>query len=359
MVSENKQVQHPATEEQLPLTPRQREVLRVLVHEYIASATPVASGTLKRISELGVSSATLRNELALLEELGYLEQPHTSAGRVPSLRGYRYFVEQLMDEQDLPAPERRMIMHQFHQIRLNLDQWMELTAAVLAQTSQAAALVTPPHANQARFKHLELISTHDTLCLMILVLQDGSVHQEMLGVTPDLNQEALSAASNQLNALLIDLSADQIRASQDGEVAALSGWRRQVLDRVVELMAAVERRSVDQIYRHGLLNMFSQPEFQDATRFMQVVEIIEQQPMLQRILGRTLKTGGVQIIIGGEGPQSALDDVSLVLSRYGIPDRASGVLGVLGPTRMHYGRAISAVRYVTEMLNSLVDEVYG
>ena len=94
-----------------------------------------------------------------------------------------------MEQQDLPAPERRMIMHQFHQIRLNLDQWMELTAAVLAHTSQAASLVTPPHANQARFKHIELISTHDTLCLMILVLQDGSVHQEMLSVAPELDQD--------------------------------------------------------------------------------------------------------------------------------------------------------------------------
>ncbi|MGI6376087.1 MAG: heat-inducible transcriptional repressor HrcA [Anaerolineae bacterium] len=345
---------------QLPqLTPRQREVLRVLVREYVDTATPVASGTLRRVGDLGVSSATLRSELALLEELGYLEQPHTSAGRVPSVRGYRYFVEQLMEQQDLPAPERRTIMHQFHQIRLNLDQWMELTAAVLAQASQAASLVTPPHATRAQFKHLELISTHDTLCLMILVLQDGSVHQEMLSVTPELDQETLSSASNQLNALLTGLSADEIVARPSPELATLSGWKQQVLERVIDLMHVAEQQAVNQIYRDGLVNIFGEPEFQDVARTMQVVEMIERQQLLQRILRRTLDTNGVQIIIGGEGPYDELYDVSLVLSPYGIPNRASGVLGVLGPTRMHYGRAISAVRYVAQMLNSLVAEVYG
>jgi heat-inducible transcriptional repressor len=341
------------------LTPRQREVLRVLVQEYTASATPVASGTLQRIGDLGVSSATLRNELALLEELGFLEQPHTSAGRVPSVRGYRYFVEQLMEQQDLPAPERRMIMHQFHQIGLNLDQWMELTAAVLAHASQATSLVTPPHANQARFKHIELISTHDTLCLMILVLQDGSVHQEMLSVSPERDQATLSAASNQFNALLAQLTVDDIKATKNPELLSLHPWKILVLTRVLELMTAAEQQPGEQIYRDGLVNMFSQPEFQDSGRFMQVVEIVEQQQLLQRILRRTLNTSGVQIIIGGEGPDDGLYDVSLVLSPYGIPNRASGVLGVLGPTRMHYGRAISAVRYVAQMLNSLVVEVYG
>lgn len=347
-------------EAQFPaLTPRQREVLRVLVQEYVASATPVASGTLQRIGDLGVSSATLRNELALLEELGYLDQPHTSAGRVPSVRGYRYFVEQLMEQRDLPAPERRMIMHQFHQIRLNLDQWMELTAAVLAQVSQVASLVTPPHANRAEFKHLELISTHETLCLMILVLQDGSVHQEMRSVTPELDQATLSAASNQLNALLAGLTADEMVARPKPELTTLSEWKRQVLERVVDLMRVAEQRAVNQIYRDGLVNIFGEPEFQDVARTMQVVEMIERQQLLQRILQGTLETNGVQIIIGGEGSYDELYDVSLVLSPYGIPNRASGVLGVLGPTRMHYGRAISAVRYVAQMLNSLVAEVYG
>ena len=341
------------------LTPRQREVLRVLVQEYTVSATPVASGTLQRVGDLGVSSATLRNELALLEELGFLEQPHTSAGRVPSVRGYRYFVEQLMEQQDLPAPERRMIMHQFHQIRMNLDQWMELTATVLAHASQAASLVTPPHANQARFKHIELISTHDTLCLMILVLQDGSVHQEMLSVAPELDQAILSMASNQFNALLAQLTVDDIKVTPNPELLALEDWKLLVLTRVLELMTAAEQQPGEQIYRDGLVNMFSQPEFQDSSRFRQVVEMVEQQQLLHGILRRTLNTNGVQIIIGGEGPDDGLYDVSLVLSPYGIPNRASGVLGVFGPTRMHYGRAISAVRYVAQMLNSLVVEVYG
>ena len=128
------------------LSLRQRDILRVLVQEHIASSKPVGSSTVLRIGELDVSSATVRNDLALLEELGYVIQPHTSAGRVPTASGYRYFVEQLMDQVELSMPEQRMIQHQFHQVQLNVDQWMRLTAAVLARATRAASLVTPPHA---------------------------------------------------------------------------------------------------------------------------------------------------------------------------------------------------------------------
>jgi len=162
------------------LTPRQRQILKVLVQEYVSSATAVGSSTIQQLGGVGVSSATIRNELATLEELGYVAQPHTSAGRIPTVKGYRYFVEQLMEEAELPLAEQRMIRHQFHQIRHDLEQWMRLSAAVLARTAQAASLVTPPRAVSSRFRHLELISINDALCLMILVLQDGSIHQEML-----------------------------------------------------------------------------------------------------------------------------------------------------------------------------------
>ena len=128
------------------LTLRQREILRVLIQSYVDSATPIGSHTIQKISGIDVSSATIRSDLAALEELGYLEQPHTSAGRVPTVKGYRCFVEQLMQQVELPVVEQRMISHQFHQLRPAWDQWMRLTAAVLAHKSEAAGLVTPPHA---------------------------------------------------------------------------------------------------------------------------------------------------------------------------------------------------------------------
>ena len=341
------------------LSLRQRDILRVLVQEHIASSKPVGSSTVLRIGELDVSSATVRNDLALLEELGYVIQPHTSAGRVPTASGYRYFVEQLMDQVDLSMPEQRMIQHQFHQVQLNVDQWMRLTAAVLARATRAASLVTPPHAAHAHFKHIELISIHDTLCLMILVLQDGNIHQEMLSLSNAIGQESLSQISNQLNSLLSQCTVRDMAQSTNAELIGLQGLGRQVLGRVMQIMEEADQRSVRDIYHDGLVNVLNQPEFEDADKVRQVMGILEGHSLLDPILARAMDATGIQIIIGGEGSSEEMGAVSLVLSSYGMPDKAIGVLGVLGPMRMWYGRAISTVRYVTQLMDALVDDMYG
>ena len=341
------------------LTLRQREILKGLVQEYIASSRPIGSETIQRVADLDVSSATIRNELALLEEQGFITQPHTSAGRVPTVSGYRYFVERLMERVELPVPEQRMIQHQFHQISLNLEQWMKLTATVLAHATQVASLVTAPRATLSRFRHIELISIHETLCLMILVLQDSSISQEMLSRASAVSQTRLSELSNELNALLDRRSIQEIEESTNPELLDLSGLARIVLARVLQIMRLSDRRSIQEVYRDGLVNVLDEPEFGDADKFRQVMAILEQRSVLESILARTLNANGVQIIIGGEGPYQEIYDVSLVLSPYGIRGKASGVLGVLGPTRMRYGRAISTVRYVSRLMDSLVDDVYG
>ena len=341
------------------LTFRQREILRLLVQEYISSANPVGSSTIQRIGRLGVSSATIRNELSLLEELGYLAQPHTSAGRIPTVKGYRYFVEQLMERVELPASEQRKIRHQFHQIRLNLDQWMRLAAAVLARTARSASLVTPPHAASSRFRHLELVSIGQRAALMILVLQDGSIHQEVVLTPHDVDQDELNQVSNRSNYWLRGRSAPEMRESLNPELTSPGGWQGDLLEHISKLMEQSDRRSVREIYSDGLANVLRHPEFLDVDRLWQVVGVLEHTSLLEPILVRMLNTSGVQIIIGGEGPYEAIEHVSLVLSRYGVKQKASGVLGIMGPIRMPYARAVSTVRYVAQLVGSLIGDVYG
>lgn len=341
------------------LTPRQRAIFKILVQEYVSTATPVGSSTIQHLGGLGVSSATIRNELATLEELGYVSQPHTSAGRVPTVKGYRYFVQQLMEEAELPLVEQRMIRHQFHQIRHDLDQWMRLSAAVLARTTQAASLVTPPRAVSARFRHLEIISINDLVCLIILVLQDGSIHQTMLATPGPMTQEALAQVSNKLNALLANRTVREIQASTNPELTGLRDWGATILDHVVQAMHQVEQEMVRDVYRDGLINVLNQPEFVEADKFRQLVGILEHRSLLESILTRILNASGVQVIIGGEGAYQEIDDVSLVLAPYGVPGTASGIMGIMGPTRMRYARAISTVRYVAHLMDSLLAEVYG
>ncbi len=340
-------------------TPRQREILAILVKEYIASATPVGSNTLRALGDLRFSSATIRSELAALEELGLVIQPHTSAGRVPSIAGYRYFVEELMQASDLPTTEQRTIHHQFHQLRLDVDQWMQLAAAVLAHSVRAASLVTPPRASSSQFRHVELISVSEKMCLLVLVLQDSSVHQEMLVTRMPLTQAELSMLSNRLNDLYHDLSEAEIAQLESPELEHLADWQRQVSDRIVSLMRLVDEEAVSRIYSDGLANVLEQPEFGELDKVRRLVEVVEHGPLLRSMLASILKANGVQIIIGGESDYPGFDDVSLVLSPYGIRGQASGVVGVIGPTRLPYARAVSTVRYVAQVLDSMVAGLYG
>jgi heat-inducible transcriptional repressor len=338
------------------LTPRRQAILGIVVREYIATAMPVGSRTIAQRYGLGVSPATIRNEMAYLEEEGYLTHPHTSAGRVPTVRGYRYFVECLMEEVELPLVERRMIRHQFHQAGMEVEEWMRLSAAVLAHTAQAAALVTAPRASLCRFKHLELISLHDPLVLLILVLQDGTVKQQMLTMAQPIAQEDLSRAANRLNDLLDGLSRHEIPHT----VPPLPALEEQVVEHVLDMMGRVDRLSRHEIYRYGLAHVLREPEFAEAERAQQVIRMMEQSDFLENILSQVaLSRRGVQIVIGGQGRWEDLRDYSLVLARYGVVEEAMGVLGILGPIRMPYERAVSTVRYVADLMSDLLGQLYG
>jgi heat-inducible transcriptional repressor len=240
-----------------------------------------------------------------------------------------------------------------------MDQWLQLTAAVLAHTTRSASLVTAPHAEHSRLKHIQLIATHDTLVLMVLVLQDGSVYQEMLSVAEPVTQDRLSQLTNQLNDLFRNQTAQQVRSSAAFLSPGITGWPARVIDWVATRMEDVDVRTIDEIYQAGLANVLLQPEFEDVATFRRLVDMMEQRPRLELVLARTLSANGVQIIIGGEQPFEEIYDVSMVLSPYGIRDRASGVLGVVGPTRMPYAHVVSTVRYVARMMDGLIDEVYG
>ena len=339
------------------LTARQQAILGLVVREYTGTATPVSSKTIVEAYGLGISSATVRNEMARLEESGYLTHPHTSAGRIPTDKGYRYFVERLLGETELPLAERRMIRHQFHQVRPEMDQCLKLSASVLAQAAHSVSWITAPSAPQCLFKHLELISIRDALALAILLLQGGTVKQRILTLARPLSQEELSQMATRLNDLFGGLTVDGVMA----QIARLTPLEAQVGELVVEMMGRLDGRSRSEIYRDGLINILQQPEFAEGQSARQVFGLLEESSFLETILADVLAAavGGVQVIIGGEGPWEELSDCSLVLSRYGVSSHATGDLGVLGPRRMPYGRAISAVRYVSNLMSELIHELYG
>jgi len=351
-------------QQMIPLSERKQQILRALVEEYIHSATPVASETLVRKYCLNFSSATVRHELAGLEEAHLIYQPHTSAGRVPTDLGYRYFVEYLMEESALSLDEQRLIRHQFYQVQDQLDQWVRLTASVMARLLHSAAVMTSPRADVGRLKHFEVLSVTDLSAHLVLVLVDGTVKQQRLLLETPIDQEELSALAVRLNRLFQDKSAKQVEAllvEHD-----LSAAEHMIGTTIAHILEQHGDPLGDVFYREGVMNILEQPEYSRigpeevrSERMRKVIEVLEQNRFLPVLASHLRESGGVQVIIGGESEWDGMKDVSLVVARYGQEGKIGGLLGVIGPTRMQYGRAIAVVRYMTQVMNELLAEVYG
>jgi heat-inducible transcriptional repressor len=337
------------------LSERQQTVLRLVVNDYIKSATPVSSRTITQVYQLGVSPATTRNEMAALEEMGYLTHPHTSAGRVPTELGYRYFVEKLMERTGLPLDEQRMISHQFHQARLELDLWLRLSASVLAHASHNASLVTAPKSKRCRLKHLELISIQDKVVLLILVLQGGTLKQQILTLSAPTAQEQLQPLARRLTQLWSGLNAAEVTTTS----VNLDGVATQVGQATTDMMRRLDDRHSSDIYRDGLLNILHQPEFEDRARIQRIIRALEERWLVDQLVNEALQQDGVQIIIGGRGKWEPLAGISLVLARYGTPAQSTGAMGVLGPLRMPYGRIVAVVHYMSQLMSGLISDLYG
>ena len=338
------------------ISERQKLILALVIHAYTDTAQPVGSKALIERYKLDSSSATIRNDMVELTEAGYLRQPYTSAGRVPTEEGYRYFVRQLMGQTELPITTRRTITHQFYQAGRDVNRWMRLAASVLAHQSQAASLVTSPRPDSARFKHLSLISTHGRQVLMVMVWTGGQVRQQMLTLAEPVSQEQLSSAAAHINLVCQGLDADGI-AALSGQFDALE---LDIIKLTSEELERMKQVVSGEVFRDGLTNVLAEPEFAESESARKALRVLEERSMLEDLLSRTVLTTGmddVQVLIGGEGTWEDLRDCSMVLARYGAPGLATGALGVLGPTRMAYGRTVSAVRFVSGLLSDLVIEM--
>jgi heat-inducible transcriptional repressor len=338
------------------LTERQRLLLSLVIHEYIRSATPVGSKHMVDQYHLDMSSATVRNELAELTELGYLRQPHPSAGRVPTEDGYRLFVGNIVQESELPDSTRRTISHQFYQMRQDVEQWTRLAASVLAHQSHAASLVTAPHPEQARLKHLDLISSRGRQVLMVLVLMGGEILQRFITLAEPVSQEQLSVSASRLTEFFAGKQVHEIVVQS----LEMNNLEQDLFTLVLDEMKQADSMVSGELVLDGLTNVLAEPEFSGSEDARRALRVLEEKPLLHDILSHTVLQGsflgGVQVLIGGEGIYDSLSQCSIVLARYGTPGLATGTLGVLGPMRMPYGRTISIVRFLSGLLSELVTE---
>jgi heat-inducible transcriptional repressor len=343
-----------------PLDLRAQAILRAVIEEYVTTAIPVGSQALVDRYRLGVSSATVRNILAELELAGLLDHPHTSAGRIPTDAGYRWFVETIIDASPLPQVEQLMIRHQFGQVEFASEHWFRLAASTIASLTHAAGIATPAKPAAARVRRMDLVSLNERMASLVVVLREGAIKQALISLQAPEDQVNLTSVAATLNDIVHDATADLIErrlaaldpASPHADLVAGVG------ERIVRILRDYDRTAVEEVFSDGLLNVMGAPEFAHSEKLRRVFTALENRSYLGQLVGDVAESGRVKVFIGEENEAPDMREVALVLAPYGRPDIAVGVVGVLGPTRLAYPEAIGTVRFISGLMNELVDHLY-
>ncbi|MBM3939450.1 MAG: heat-inducible transcription repressor HrcA [SAR202 cluster bacterium] len=334
-----------------PLNSRRQAILEILVTDYIRTAMPVASQQIAARGDLSVSPATIRNDMAELEELGFISRPHTSAGGVPADLAYRFHVERSGGTARAPREFELLVRRSINVEDADFDSWARAAANVLARTIQNGAIATAPRVFQTRLKQLQLVSLGEFHALLVLVMQEARVRQHLIQFPTHVIQDQLTALALKLNTTMSGKTPQEIRATWDSqEHDALSDL---VIAEAVQLMVQEEQDEPQRSYVDGLRHILGQPEFASGLRAREAAEVLEDTRVLRPVLNEGQEPGQVRVIIGEEHADQQLRPYSIVLAQYGVPGEATGVLCAIGPTRMDYSRSIATVRYLADFLTRL------
>jgi len=344
-----------------PLDDRSQAILRAVIDEYVTSASPVGSQALVARFHLGVSSATVRNILAELELAGLLTHPHTSAGRIPTDEGYRWYVESIVGSTPLPEVEQLMIRHQFGQVEYASEHWFRLAASTIASMTRAAGIATPAKPAAAHVRRIDLVGINERLASLVLVLREGAVKQVLVACDEASDQTTLSIVAGVLNERVVGRTAAEAEASleQLDDRLPHATLIRRVGERVVRALREYDGAAVEDVYSDGLLNVMDAPEFAQSDKLRRVFSALEDRAFIGALVDSVAQSGSIRVVIGHENAAAEMGEVSLVLAPYGRPGRAVGLVGVVGPTRMAYPQAINTVRFVSGLMNELVDHLYA
>ena len=339
------------------LTTRKREILKFIVSEHVQTASPVASSAIARSTNLRASPATIRNEMAALEEDGYIHRPHVSAGGVPSDRGYRQFVSSLDPDAELDPVSAALVDREFGTVEAYVEEWMDSASAVLAGLLSTLAFTTTPRTAPAPVKSVELLRLQEMLVMVIVVLQEASVYKQLITLDTSVTNSEIEHARNRLSEAIVGVPADSL-AARAGRVG--DGLERRAFDSAAEALRKHSTRSNVEKRFSGISKLFQQPEMiADPTMARGATWLIEDSYATAAFENAFNSDGNVNVVIGKENSEESLKNFSIVFCRYGTPETAEGTIGVMAPTRMRYGTAIPAVRYLANRLDQMTMTVYG
>lgn len=336
------------------LSKRDKGILTVLINEYISTGEPVSSRTLAKKSGLRLSAATIRNVMSDLEESNFLEQPHISAGRMPTDQGFRFYVNQLLELGELRSKEKNNIDKNYCRVPLEFDELMHETCRVLSFISKYTGIVINPIYHHTIFRHLEFIKLNQKKILIIFVNNRGTILKGTIRVNEKVNQAQLIKYAHYLSNILMDLNISQARKVILKEMEGKDTRHDKLFSKILKLSLKVMDKDpgTGSIYIDGKWNIFNQMNFTDIEEMVILLKAFEEKNILVKIMDKALSTEGVQVFIGGENKIKEIQNCSLVASSYGKSDDICGTLGVIGPKRMNYSKVIPTVGYLAKRLSN-------
>lgn len=337
------------------LDERKRKILQAIVEDYVATAEPVGSRTVARKYNLGISPATIRNEMADLEELGFLEQPHTSAGRIPSDLGYRYYVDQIMDKIGISRWEEALIRHRLQERMEAIEFLAHRTTEILSEFTHLASVVMGPIWARNSFEHIRLLPVDGEKVLLIIVTSMGLVEHFLMEAPAGITATDLDHISRVINRHLKGLKPDGLTLlTLDSIYDDLLSYRR-VVDNILDIIfATIKEDQGRRIYLSGTMNILEQPEFRDVEKLKAILSLLSAQDKVWELLATGCEAEGLTIRIGRENKGAGVINCSLITATYQVNGEVVGTLGIIGPTRMEYSRVVSMVEYVSKVFSEVL-----
>jgi len=333
---------------------RKRKILRAIVLDYIATAEPIGSRTIARKFDLGVSPATIRNEMADLEDLGLIEQPYTSAGRIPSDAGYRYFVDCLMDPQELSDEQKETIERESTKQIHEIQEVISHTSKLLSELTSLTSIVLGPHKGKSTFGKMHFLPYQPGQVIMVIVKENGVVENHIIDVGENLTAEELQHVAGVFNQKMRGYSPGQVKRSLLHDIYSELSRQRILIDNTMDMLRTIldDHDGDERIYLGGTLNMLNQPEFKDLDKVKTLFRVFEENGSLRKLLHPFHE--GLNVTIGGENMLKEFRDCSLISASYKVNGITIGAVGVLGPTRMDYGKVIAIVDCMTRSLTAVL-----
>jgi len=335
---------------------RKKLILQAIIEDYVNTAEPVGSRTISKRYLTGTSPATIRNEMADLEEMGFIEQPHTSSGRIPSDKGYRLYVDQIMKQNTVNDAQREMIKKEFLDTLGEIDKLIKHASKLLSQMTQYTSIVMAPQLRRTSIKHIQLIRIDSATVLAVIITDAGIVKNSVLRLMQDVKPDVLIRISNMLNERLIGLSMEDIESFDLEYIRSNSFGHMEIIEQIVpELIQTLFYSDTADIYNDGVSNILNLPEYSDINKARSFLNTMEEKDLLFKVLNDV--KGDVSVSIGSENAVEQFKDCSLITATYRINGKTIGSVGIIGPTRMEYSKAISIVECMTSYLSDMLTNI--